>query len=238
MQVYAGPVVQKAEAELEIRGVAYGPFNGYDAILNSDYETGWLAGVAYTKPQIGLKAALTYRSDIAHEFKGSERVFGQSQPSKIDVTTPESYNFDFQTGLNPTTLATAKVRYVPWSNFSIVPPQYTAVSKGPLVTYSDDEWWVELGLAKKVADNLAISGTVGWDSGAGNPVSSLGPVEGYYSVGLGAKYNVTKNWAVSAGGKYLKFGDAKGVLPSGSIVSNFENNDGYVVGVKLSYQDK
>lgn len=249
MQVYGGPVLQRAEGEVSIRGVAYGLFNGYDTTLNSDYRTGWLAGLAYSKPEIGLKAALTYRSEIEHELDGSERVLDINQqnpqaskfvttPSTVNITTPESFNFDFQTGVNPTTLATAKVRYVPWSDFAIVPPKYTAISKGPLVAYSDDQWQVELGLAKRVADNLAISGTVGWDSGAGNPVSSLGPVEGYYSVGLGAKYNVDKNWAVSVGGKYLKFGDAKGALPTGTIVSDFEDNDGYVVGVKLSYQDK
>ena len=238
MQVYGGPVLQRAEGEVAIRGIAYGPFNGYNTTLNSDYRTGWLAGFAYSKPEIGLKAALTYRSEINHELDGSEKLLGQTNPSTVDITTPESVNFDFQTGINPTTLATAKVRYVPWSDFSIVPPQYTEVSGGPLVAYSDDQWQVELGLAKRVADNLAISGTVGWDSGAGNPVSSLGPVEGYYSVGLGAKYNVDKNWAVSVGGKYLKFGDAEGALPTGTIVSDFEDNDGYVVGVKLSYQDK
>ena len=89
-----------------------------------------------------------------------------------------------------------------------------------------------------MADNLAVSGTVGWDSGAGNPVTSLGPIEGYYSVGLGAKYDFNKNWAVSAGGKYLMFGDAKGKIPNDNIVGNFEDNDGFALGVKLSYQDK
>ena len=243
-QIYAGPVFQKAQGEVELRGTAYGPFNGYNANLSSDNSTGWLAGIAYSKPEIGLKAALTYRSEIEHELDSTEKVLDSNikqfvtKPSEVGITTPESVNFDFQTGINPTTLATAKVRYVPWGDFSIVPPEYTAISKGPLIAYDDDQWQVELGLAKRVADNLAISGTVGWDSGAGNPVSSLGPIEGYYSVGLGAKYNVDKNWAVSVGGKYLKFGDAKGALPTGTIVSDFEDNDGYVVGVKLSYQDK
>ena len=43
--------------------------------------------------------------------------------------------------------------------------------------------------------------------------------------------------AVSAGGKYLWFGDAQGVLPSDKIVGDFQDNDGYIFGVKLSYQD-
>ncbi len=129
----------------------------------------------------------------------------------------------------------------------MTPPLYNAETVkngqfGPnglsLIDYDDDQWMVELGLAKRVADNLAVSGTVGWDSGAGNPVTSLGPVEGYYSVGLGAKYDMTKNWSISAGGKYLWLGDAKGNIPNGDKVSTFEHNDGFALGVKLSYQDK
>ena len=140
---------------------------------------------------------------------------------------------------------------MPWSDFAITPSLYNGVSQVlattpagagipldglDLVSYDDDQWQVELGLAKRVAPALAVSGTVGWDSGAGNPVTSLGPIEGYYSAGLGAKYNVTENWAVSAGGKYLWFGDAEGQIPSKTIVSDFESNDGFVLGVKVSYQ--
>ena len=69
-------------------------------------------------------------------------------------------------------------------------------------------------------------------------MTSLGPIEGYYSAGLGAKYNLTENWAVSAGGKYLWFGDAQGQIPTKTIVSDFDSNDGYALGVKVSYQAK
>ncbi len=133
-------------------------------------------------------------------------------------------------------LATAKVRWVPWSDFAIVPPLYNEASNLSLVSYDEDQWQVELGLAKRMTPALAVTGTVGWDSGAGNPVTSLGPIEGYYSAGLGAKYNVTENWAVSAGGKYLWFGDAEGQIPNKNIVSDFEDNDGFALGMKLSYQ--
>ena len=73
---------------------------------------------------------------------------------------------------------------------------------------------------------------------AGDPASSLGPVEGYYSIGGGVKYNVTPEWAVSVGGKYLKFGDATAQLPNGYTVGKFEDNDGYIAGVKVSYQSQ
>ncbi|MUG32874.1 outer membrane protein transport protein [Psychrobacter sanguinis] len=244
-QIYGGPVAQRIKAEVRLRGDAYKGASGYTATLLPDQDYGFLAGISYSKPEIALKAALTYRSEIDHSINLREEMPGAFLKGKasarngvFEITTPESYNFDLQTGINPTTLATAKVRYVPWSDFSISPTLYNEVSGVPLVNYSDDQWQVELGLGKRIADNLAISGTVGWDSGAGNPTTSLGPIEGYYSVGLGAKYDITKNWAISAGGKYLMFGDAKGSLPDRDVVSDFDDNDGFALGVKLSYQDK
>lgn len=251
-QVYGGPVAQRLKADVKLRGDAYSFATGYNLNVNPDTDYGWVAGLQYSKPEIALKAALTYRSEIDHSVTASEFMplaalveANPQQDTRMEVTTPESVNFDFQTGINPTTLATAKVRWVPWSDFAITPPLYNSTTTNKdylqglnLVDYDDDQWQVELGLAKRVADNLAVSGTVGWDSGAGNPVTSLGPIEGYYSVGLGAKYDFNKNWAVSAGGKYLMFGDAKGQIPSGDIVSKFEDNDGFALGVKLSYQDK
>ncbi|WP_372829981.1 outer membrane protein transport protein [Psychrobacter maritimus] len=254
-QIYGGPVAQRVQADVKLRGSAYGLATGYTSHISPDQDYGWLAGVAYSKPEIALKAALTYRSEIDHSMDITETYplagllagnpAAATQTNNMEITTPKSVNFDFQTGINPTTLATAKVRWVPWGDFSIVPPLYNAVSKnntayGPdglaLVDYSDDQWQVELGMAKRLSPALALSGTVGWDSGSGDPTTSLGPIDGYYSVGLGAKYNVTPEWAVSAGGKYLWFGDAKGQLPTQQIVGDFQDNDGYIVGVKLSYQ--
>ncbi|MEL0619014.1 OmpP1/FadL family transporter [Psychrobacter proteolyticus] len=257
-QVYGGPVAQRVEADVKLRGPAYSIANGYTAHISADQEYGYLAGIAYSKPEIALKAALTYRSEIEHNAQSAEVypnavLFGLPTNSgeSIEVTTPKSVNFDFQTGINSTTLATAKVRWVPWSDFAITPSSYNNVSQVlatipqgagipaeglDLVSYDDDQWQVELGLAKRLAPALAVSGTVGWDSGAGNPVTSLGPTEGYYSAGLGAKYNVTENWAISAGGKYLWLGDAEGQIPSKTVVSDFESNDGFVLGVKVSYQ--
>ncbi|WP_289047265.1 outer membrane protein transport protein [uncultured Psychrobacter sp.] len=255
-QIYGGPVAQRMQADVKLRGSAYGPATGYTSNSNPDMDYGYIVGASYSKPEIALKAALTYRSEIDHSMDITETYplagllagnpAAATQTNEMEITTPKSVNFDFQTGINPTTLATAKVRWVPWSDFAIVPPLYNQISKRatgddvglPLVDYDDDQWQVELGLAKRLAPALAVSGTVGWDSGSGDPTTSLGPIDGYYSVGLGAKYNVTPEWAISAGGKYLWFGDAKGQLPTKQIVGDFQDNDGYILGMKLSYQGK
>lgn len=245
LQIYGGPQMQRLTGEVHLRGAAYGPMTGYDANIGADMGYGWVAGVAYHKPEIALKAALTYRSKIDHERSIAETipVTGYQNSQNFKATLPDSWNLDFQTGINPTTLLSAKVRYVPWSDFAIRPPQYgTVTATGnnnkplPIVNYSKDQWSAELGLGRKVSDKLAVSGSVGYDSGAGNPISTLGPIKGYYSLGLGAKYNVTPEWSVSLGGKYFKFGDATAQLPNGTKVGEFDDNDGYAVGLKLAYQ--
>ncbi len=275
-QVFGGPVLQKAKAELHLRGNAYGALTGYDAVANSDAAMGWAAGVAYSKPEIKLNAALTYHSSIEHEIPIAERVpllnddpkagglgaitkgmvgnapgvdkeqVAESTHREMKVKTPQSINLNLQSGLSAKhqLLGMLDVRWVPWSDMELVPPSYNAVTrlktkdnKGlPILSYDKDQWTVEAGIAKRFNEKLAGSLQVGWDSGAGDPVSSLGPVNGYYSVGGGLKYNVTPEWALSAGAKYLMFGDATAELPDGSVVGKFEDNDGFVAGVKVSYQ--
>lgn len=245
-QIYGGPVAQRVKGEVHLRGPAYQVMTGYDTKIATDTQLGWAAGLAFYKPEIALKAALTYRSEIEHDSEIAETIPVTGYVGKKDfkVTLPDSWNLDFQTGVNPTTLLTTKVRYVPWSDFDIRPTQYTETTKLrypqglPIISYDKDQWSAEVGLGKRVSDRLAVSGAVGWDSGAGNPASSLGPIKGYYSLGLGARYNVTPEWSLSLGGKYFKFGDAQAQLPTKDKVGNFDSNDGYAVGVKLAYHAK
>ena len=242
IQIYGGPTIQRLEGDIHLRGNAYKTASGYDANITRDTAYGWMAGIAYLKPEIALKAALTYRSEIDHDVNMTENLPALGAAgvgtNEITITTPKSVNLDFQTGLNPTTLLTAKARWVPWSDFAIKPKIYGSASGLNLVSYDDDAWTAEVGLGKQLSPQLAISGAVGYDSGAGNPAASLGPVEGNWNVGLGAKYNLTPEWAISGGVKYLMFGDAKAKLPDGSIVGDFQDNDGWVYGVRLSYQKK
>ena len=244
-QVYAGPSFQKLEGEVRLRGDSYKTATNYDATIPTSSAVGWLAGVAYSKPEIALKASLTYRSEIDHDLNIGEnlplyalRGGNPRQTNQVTVTTPQSVNLDFQTGLNKTTLLTGKVRWVPWSDFAIKPKLYGDVSGLNLVDYDKDSWAVDIGVGKKVSDRWALSGQVTWDSGAGDPVTSLGPVNGYWGLGLGARYNITPEWSASLGAKYLMFGDAKARLPDDTIVGKFEDNHATVYGLRLTYQKK
>ncbi|TCB68870.1 OmpP1/FadL family transporter [Acinetobacter sp. ANC 4178] len=248
--VYGGPAIQELKGDVHLRGKTYGVNSGYNDSLD-DIAFGWVAGASYAKPELGILASLTYRSEIEHKTTMTEDVplgdlFGidYSHNNKGTLTTPESVNLNLQTGLNSTTALFAKVRWVPWGDFVYAPPALaqvtkTAVGKSiPLLNYHDDSTAVEIGIGKKVTPMLALSVSGLYDTGAGNPAPTLGPVEGYWGVGLAAKYNFNQNVAFSLGGRYMWFGDATGELASGKAVGEFQDNNGYVVGMKLSYRSK
>ena len=241
---YAGPVYQTVEGKVSLRGAAYGGLSGYDIDLKEAEAYGWLAGAAYSIPEIALKAAVTYRSEIKHDLDTVETFgFGSvvRPTTETEVVTPQSVNVDLQSGIAKNTLVFANIRWVQWDQFAVKPAYLAAATlaaKGTaqnLIDYSDDQWSVNLGLSRKFTEKWAGSATVGWDSGAGNPVTTLGPTEGYWSVGLGGQYSPAANYFIAAGVKYLWLGDAK-AQTGGTVVGSFEDNNALAYGMKIGYR--
>ena len=211
--IYAGPVYQTIKGNVQLRGAAYGSANGlglYNADLDEDGAVGWLAGFAYQIPEIALKTAVTYRSEIKHEIDTTETFgFGAIQrPNALtEIITPQSVNIDFQTGIAANTLAFANIRWVHWDQFAVTPKFLNAVSGNNLIDYSDDQWSATVGVGRKFNSHWSGSASVGYDSGVGNPVTTLGPTEGYWTVGLGGQYSPAENYFIQAGVKYFWLGD-------------------------------
>ena len=108
----------------------------------------------------------------------------------------------------------------------------------PLLTYEENQWSAQLGIAQKLTDKFSVSTSVSWDSGLGDPANALGPVNGYWGAGLGLQYNFQPNWALSLGGRYLWLGDAQVKRQNGDIVGDFRDNHSMLLGLKLAYQKK
>ncbi|OTG60166.1 transporter [Acinetobacter sp. ANC 4204] len=248
--LYAGPVYQTVKGNVSLRGSAYSLLSGYDINLEEDDAFGWLAGAAYQIPEIALKAAVTYRSEIKHELDTTETSniyipsYGidlRSVTSQTEVVTPQSVNLDFQTGIAKDTLAFANIRWVHWDQFAVSPTALATASKlakgkaQNLIDYSDDQISATVGVGHKFTSKWSGSASVGWDSGAGNPVTTLGPVEGFWSVGLGGQYSPAENYFVQAGVKYFWLGDAK-AQTGGNVVGDFSNNDAIAYGLKFGYK--
>ena len=267
--LYAGAVYQILDATVLLRGTSYSAYSGYDFKTGRDEAVGWLAGVAYQIPEIALKTSLTYRAKIKHEmnayenhgiaaFTGSpafDALLNQINNAQgtTEITTPQSVNLDFQTGIMENTVAFANIRWVNWKDFAIRPYKFGAASVLPpivnktgkkdgfdLVAYTDDQYSITAGVGRKVNDHWAGNVSVGWDSGAGNPVTTLGPTEGYWNVGVGVQYSPAPNYFIAGGVKYFWLGDAK--AQSGSQfntpehVAEFKNNDAIAYGLKIGYK--
>jgi len=169
---------------------------------------------------------------------------------KTRITTPQSVNLDLQSGIMENTVAFANIRWVNWKDFKIQPTQFGALSQLAggllpalgkpngfnLVDYSDDQWSVTTGVGRKLNDQWAGNVSVGWDSGAGNPVTTLGPTEGYWNVGLGVQYSPTPATFIAGGVKYFWLGDADAQTGAHSAAGTFEDNDALAYGLKIGYR--
>lgn len=270
--LYAGAVYQTVDGTVLLRGTTYSVFNGYDFRTGEDESVGWLAGVAYQIPEIALKASVTYRSEIEHKMNASESLGaagyisipgapGQSaqlnqlmtalnaSSGETKLTTPQSVNIDFQTGIMANTVAFANIRWVDWSNFKVQPYNFAKLSKvvgqNPtinkpngfnLIDYKEDQISATVGVGRKFNERWGGNVSVGWDSGAGNPVTTLGPTEGFWSVGTGVRFSPAENYFIGAGVKYFWLGDADAVTGAHSNAGKFTNNDAIAYGLNIGYK--
>ena len=261
VNLYAGGVYQTVKGGVQLRGAGYGgihAFGGYNADIPEDSAAGWLAGAAYQIPEIALKASVTYRSEIKHKVNIDESSAGAGPIAAIlnnatgstDITTPQSVNLDLQTGIMANTVAFANVRWVNWKDFAIRPYAFgvaanaaTAAAGGKgfdLVAYTDDQWSVNAGVGRKLNEQWAGNVSVGWDSGAGNPITTLGPTEGYWNLGVGVQFSPAANYFISGGVKYFWLGDAKAQsgaqFNTDSYLADFTDNHAIAYGMKIGYR--
>ncbi|MCO8041936.1 outer membrane protein transport protein [Acinetobacter bohemicus] len=262
--LYAGAVYQTVDGTVLLRGETYSAFNGYDFRTGEDESVGWLAGVAYQIPEIALKASVTYRAEIEHKMNASEN-FGstaiQDNPlnpvismitrtnSETKLTTPQSLNIDFQTGIMTNTVAFANLRWVDWSKFKVQPYQFGKLSQYlgqnnlvpnkpngfNLIDYKEDQISATVGVGRKFTDHWAANVSVGWDSGAGNPVTTLGPTDGYWNVGTGVRFSPATNYFIGAGVKYFWLGDADAVTGAHTPAGIFSDNHAIAYGLNMGY---
>ena len=234
LSVYGGLRYETMSAEASVPFVA-----GYTVKSDSSSAMGYLVGVAYEKPEIALRVALTYNSKIKHNFTADEATSlpapynALSEPTVVN--SPQSVNLEMQSGVAKDTLAFASVRWVNWSAFDISPNLYKIPASGKsLVSYDDDTITYTLGVGRKFSDNWAGSIALGYEKSNGGYASNLGPTDGRTSVTVGAAYTMDKV-KISGGLSYIQIGDAQTTLTSTSASGSFTSNHAVGAGMKIAY---
>ena len=226
--VYGGLRVQSLQAEASL-------FPGsldYTIDSSTDYKLGYLVGAAYERPDIALRVALTYHSEVTHDLNLTEvsTPLG-TRPSVEEVTLPQALNLEFQTGVAEDTLLFGSARWVEWSATEIDPSMYGDLFTGfpPLVFFTDDRITYNLGLGRRLNDTWSVLASAGYEETTGSATGNLGPTDGFKSISLGAVYTKDKI-KVTSGIRYVDIGDATSF--SGAV---FDDNSAIAAGVRIGY---
>jgi long-subunit fatty acid transport protein len=147
--LHGGLRAERIGAEVTLAGLAYGPLAGYEWTGDDDWGVGWVAGASWEKPEIALRVALTYGSEIRHTLDSSENYFGDST---TEITMPQSVNLDFQTGISARTLVYGSVRWVDWDGWTVAPAGLLAATGLPLISFESDAWTYRLGIGRQLTD--------------------------------------------------------------------------------------
>ncbi|WP_120635285.1 OmpP1/FadL family transporter [Ruegeria sp. EL01] len=205
--------------------------------VNTDASTdlGYVLGVAWEKPEIAARVSLTYNSKISHDLSQTETSLltgGRPVQSSSEIETPQSVNLDFQTGVAPKTLLFGSIRWVDWPQLVYNPPNYPPTSN--LVDYNNATFTYTLGLGYQFSEEFSGAVTLGYETDEGEPVSNLGPTDGFWSIGLGGTYSMDKA-KISGGVRYTDIGDATANGAGPGARATFTGNSAWSVGIQVTY---
>lgn len=230
MTAYAGGRGQNVSADVSFPfGPAIGFPGAYSAVAERDTGFGFMAGVAYEIEDIKLRVAATYYSEIETTHATIETIGAAVFNTETELTTPQSVNLEFQSGIAENTLAFGSVRWVDWSSFAISPPTFTNALGIPLVEYTEDWITYTLGIGRRLNDRWAIAALVSWEPSTGQELTTLGPVDGRFSWGIAPSYTLG-NMTITAGVNFIDLGEATNF--AGTL---FDGGDAVAVGVRVGW---
>lgn len=225
VKVFGGIRREWLEATADIPFIA-----DYSVRGAGDWGGGYLAGIAYERPEIAFRAALTYYSEIVHRLGTVETAAFGSQTSTTRISTPQSVTLDIQSGIAPRTLAFGSVRWVEWSDFDISPALYSQVVGEPLVDYDGDWWTWTAGFARQLTDALAGSLSVSYEPSVGGRLTTLGPHDGRTTATAALSYDFGAA-NVAGGLTYGRLGDT-----ANGLDTQFDDGTVFALGVRFGVQ--
>ncbi|MEP1354908.1 MAG: outer membrane protein transport protein [Tateyamaria sp.] len=236
--VHGGLIYQNISANVTLSGLAYGGISGYNAAFSNDSAVGYMVGAAYEIPEIALRIALTYHSEIDHELDTFESV-GPSiiGSSTTEVTTPETIELAVQSGIAQDTLLFGSVRFSHYSATTVSPIGLQTITGNPNASLTDLEnaWDAEIGIGRRFNDKWSGSVSIGWEQkGEDDFVSPLGSTNGATFLTVGAAYQLNESTKISGGIRYTDFGNATPNV-GGTAVGSFEGDSAISAGLRIQY---
>ncbi len=232
--LHGGLRVAKFGGDASTTGAAYGPVSGYTFQGKDDYGAGWVVGAAYEKPEMALRVALTYASEIKFKLDSHEvfpsAVGGMVVDGTTPISMPASVNLDFQTGIAPKTLLVGSVRWINYNGWEVPAPGLESNFGIPLASKDYNLWTYKLGVGRQFTKHWAGLAQVVYEPSVNKVLGPLNPTDGAFGLGLGGSYTTDKGIKIAGGAEYRWLGDSdiKGPFASASFTDN------YALGLGLS----
>ncbi len=228
--VYGGVRNVTSSAEIFIPATLLGGAT-YSATADSNSKIGYLIGAAFEKPEIAMRASLTYQSAITHDFATTETFTppGVGVDSTTEITLPQSVTLDVQSGIAANTLLFGSIKWSEWSKWHVDPAVFHGATGGEVTGFDNDVMTYQLGLGRKINDNLSVFARLGYEKATGGVASRLSPTDGMQSIGIGGSWT-KDNMKITGGLEYVKLGDATD--GSGTV---FSGNHALGVGVSVDF---
>ncbi len=210
------------------------PVFTYSANYETDRGIGYLVGVAYEKPEIALRLALTYASETKHDLATAATINNNPLVGSEQIELPKSWTLDAQSGIAENTLLFGSIRWVDWTSTRLNSIGYPTP---PLVSHANDSITYTLGIGRKFSETWSGAVSLGYEDSKGGIASNLAPTDGYVSVGVGGTYT-RGNMKISGGVRYVDIGDANSLeLSTNPGVANaaFRGNSALGVGLKIGF---
>lgn len=248
VSVHAGARMVQTDADLFVRSIATvtagGPvFATYDASFEPDRAVGFVVGAAYERPEIALRVALTYSSELSFE---NDYSYTLSSPlgtvpgtGTTRYTMPQSVNLDFRTGIAPNTLLFGSIRWADWSETVIELENY--LTGEPVVDYPDDYITYTIGVGRRFTEQFAGSASIIYEPGITSDydpatgeggVSNLAPADGQVGLQLTGTYYVNDAIELTGALRYIRFDDTT----TERVGAVFEDKDALTLGLRVGYR--
>jgi long-chain fatty acid transport protein len=234
VSIYGGLRISQLEGNVSL-------FNFYTLQADGGTEVGYVLGVAYERPDIALRIALTYGSAIDHTFTGTEAspLISVNEPQvPFETTIPQSLTLEFQSGVAANTLVFGSIRWVDWTEFDVSPTNFGSIAGGSSLSYyENDTITYNIGVGRRLNETWSGSLSLTHEPSGGGFFGNLGPTDGRSSVAVAAVYE-RGAIKVTGGVSYSWIGDATTQAPGPSETSfgSFTDNTSIAAGVRIGYQ--